>query len=231
VLFVFGATNPWGASAWEFLKLISKKWLKRVVFVIQQADLRSAEEIAAITRHLEQTMLERLGQACPIFPLSAKQAFIAKTSSPPDAQLLAQSGFGKLESYINEDVARGEARLSKLRSVCQTAQVLLRDLGNQVRASMQVVDRDGERLDQLNATLAERKAQSLRQIGGVLWTLSQTYDKSQKRGEELLTEKLTLVQTVKLILNKATGGTTSSRASKASCAKASSARSRIRWSS
>lgn len=202
VLFVFSATNPWGASAWEFLKLISKKWLKRVVFVVQQADLRSPEEINSISKHLEQTMLERLGQACPIFPVSAKQAFTAKARNPPDGPLLEESGFTRLEQYINRDIAGSESRLNKLRSVCSTAHVVLRELGQKVRAAMQLVDRDTERLTGLHLTLEGRKEQSLRQVGGVLWSLKQSYEKSQKRGEELLLEKLTLGQTVKLILNR-----------------------------
>ena len=89
VLFVFSAVNPWGASAWEFLKLISKKWLKRVVFVLQQADLRSPEEIDAIKKHLEQTMMERLGQSCPIFPVAAKKAFIAGADLEPVLESIA----------------------------------------------------------------------------------------------------------------------------------------------
>ncbi len=205
VLFVFSSTNPWAASAWDFLKLISKKWLKRVVFVIQQADLRAPDEIAAITKHLEQTMMERIGHSCPIFAVSAKKAFLAKTSGAPPEEVkatLAETGFTKLESYINEEVAHGEARQGKLRSVCQTAQVMLRDLGGKVREAMEVVERDTERLAQLDHELVARKEQSVRQLGGVVWTLSQSYDRAQKRGEELLLEKLTLGNTFKLIVGK-----------------------------
>ncbi len=205
VLFVFSAVNPWGASAWDFLKLISKKWLKRVVFVLQQADLRAPEEVAAIIKHLEQTMMERLGQSCPIFPVSAKKAFLAKTSGQDASTInaaLAESGFDQLERYINDEVATGEARLGKLRSVAQTAQVLLRDLGAKVREAMEVVEADTRRLAELDHSLVARKEQSVRQLGGVVWTLSQSYDRAQARGEELLREKLTLGNTFKLIIGK-----------------------------
>lgn len=205
VLFVFSAINPWGASAWEFLKLISKKWLKRVVFVLQQADLRDPAEVAAIMKHLEQTMMERIGHACPIFPVSAKKAFLAKTSGLDDAarkEALAATGFDKLEDYINEEVAHGEARMTKLRSVCQTAQIILKDLGGKVREAMEIVERDTTRLAELDHSMVARKEQSVRQLGGVIWTLSQSYDRSAKRGEELLMEKLTLANTFKLIVGK-----------------------------
>ncbi|MDQ3624085.1 MAG: hypothetical protein M3463_16635, partial [Verrucomicrobiota bacterium] len=62
--------------------------------------------------------------------------------------------------------------------------------------------RDTERLTQLDHELEARKEQSLRQVGGLLWTLTQSYDRAQRRGEELLIEKLTLPNTVKLIFNK-----------------------------
>ncbi len=52
VLFVFSVINPWTQSAWELLDLVQKKWLKNVVFVLQQADLRDAAEIEIIHRHL-----------------------------------------------------------------------------------------------------------------------------------------------------------------------------------
>jgi tRNA U34 5-carboxymethylaminomethyl modifying GTPase MnmE/TrmE len=198
IIFVFSATNPWAASAWDFLKLLNKKWLKRVAFVVQQADLRSPEEIASIVQHLEQTILERLGQSCPIFAVSAKAALEAKLAHAD----LAGSGFRRMEGFINDQVATGEPRLGKLRSVCSTSQIMLVDLGARVSEAMAVVERDTTRLKQLGYTLQERKEQSLRQIGGFLWTLAQTYEKAQKRGEELLIEKLTLTQTVKLILNK-----------------------------
>lgn len=205
VLFVFSATNPWVASAWEFLKLINKRWLKRVVFVLQQADLRSPEEIVAISKHLEQTILEKLGHASPIFPVAAKKAFLAKTgggSAESIQQALAESGFDKLEQYVNAEIASGEARVGKLRSVCQTARIILKELGVKVKEAMDVVERDTQRLSELDNGLISRKDQSVRQLDGVIWTLSQSYDKAQRRGEELLLEKLTLANTVKLILNK-----------------------------
>ena len=47
VLFVFSVTNPWGASTWDFLDRIHHQWKKKVVFILQQCDLRTEEEVAA----------------------------------------------------------------------------------------------------------------------------------------------------------------------------------------
>jgi len=47
-LCVFSTTNPWGATAWQFLQHLHRKWLKKVVFVLQQRDLRSPAEVDAV---------------------------------------------------------------------------------------------------------------------------------------------------------------------------------------
>ena len=59
--------NPWGASAWELLRFVNQKWLKNVVFVLQQADLRDPREVEVIEQHLRETANQKLGFAPPIF--------------------------------------------------------------------------------------------------------------------------------------------------------------------
>lgn len=202
VLFVFSITNPWAASAWEFLNFIQQKWLKAVVFVVQQTDLRSPEEVASVVQHLEQTAREKLGDAPPIFAVSAKEALLAKTADEESARQPAESRFGELEAYINNAVTHGEARLGKLRSVCTSGQIALQDLSAKARNAFDIVRKDAERLAGLHTVLDDRKEQSLRQVGGVLWSLTQSYERMQKRGEELLQEKLSWAETLKLVFHK-----------------------------
>src|ERR1051325_9956984 len=78
ILFVFSVTNPWTQSAWEFLKFVQKKWLKNVVFVLQQADLRDAKEIEVIRRHLQETATQQLGVNLPVFAVSARKALLSR---------------------------------------------------------------------------------------------------------------------------------------------------------
>jgi hypothetical protein len=196
-------TNPWAASAWDFLKFVNKKWLKNVVFVLQQCDLRNDIEVDAIVQHLEETVRERLGENHPVFAVSAKKAFLAKTSATDKAGLLAESNFDKLEAYINQSVAGGEARIGKLQAVCQTAQVILGEFAEQAQGAYAVARKDSEKLEHLSLSLEERKKQTQQQLSGVLWTLSQCYERAQRRGEQLLREKLALWQTLKFIFKKA----------------------------
>ncbi len=203
-MFVISATNPWSATAWSFLEHIHRKWLKKVVFVLQQSDLRSPEEVATIIQHMEQTMLQKIGERCPIIPVSARNAWAAhQTSDPAErAERWNGSGLAALEQFIAGNVTAGEAQAEKLRSVCRSAQVILVEHASQVRTTAKTLGQDTQKLEELRGSLAARKEQSIRQIGGAIWTLAQNYERISKRGEELLREKLTLVGTFKLMLGR-----------------------------
>src|SRR5207302_2046149 len=131
-----------------------------------------------------------------------KESLIAKTTATAKEGLFRKSHFDRLETYINTAVARGEAPLAKMRSVCQTGQVVLSDLAEKARGAFATIQKDNERVHQLGVALEDRKEQSLRQVGGVLWSLAQSYERAQKRTEELLLEKLSWGQTVSLIFHK-----------------------------
>lgn len=94
VLFVFSVVNPWGASAWELLKFVNQRWLKNLLFVLQQADLREASELEVITQHLRETAIQRLGflrrfslsrpgkRSSPALPAWTRNCFGRRAISP-----------------------------------------------------------------------------------------------------------------------------------------------------
>src|SRR3954471_10452343 len=124
VLFVFSVTNPWSQSGWQLLDLVQKKWLKNVVFVLQQADLRNSSEIEVIHRHLQDTAKQKLGFAPPIFPVSARKALLVKTTGMARDDLWRESGFGALEEQINRMVTESGVRFIKLQSTASTSGVI-----------------------------------------------------------------------------------------------------------
>jgi len=203
VLFVFSITNPWAASAWDFLDLIHNRWKKKVLFILQQSDLRSPEEIETVAKHLDQTAREKIGSSPPIFAVSAKMAFQAKTGDPANRDaLLAESHFNDLESYIGETIAGGESGAGKLRSVCQSAQVIVRELAEKAKGAFATIQKDNDRIQKMGGILEERKEQSLRQVGGVLWSLAQNFERTQKKSEDLLAERLSWGRTLQLMFRK-----------------------------
>jgi GTPase Era involved in 16S rRNA processing len=125
VIFSFSAMNPWGASAWQFLDRVHRQWMRNVVFVLQQCDLRSPEEIQVITDYMGQLCKQRFGREFPLFTVSAKKAFLARSSGLDRERLLEESGFHPLEKHINSTVTESSTRLTKIQSALQIARNML----------------------------------------------------------------------------------------------------------
>ncbi len=121
VIFVFSAMNPWGASAWQFLEKVHRHWMRHVVFVLQQCDLRTDEEVAAIVDYMRQLCRQRFEREFPIFPVSAKKAYLARSGGLDRDRLMAESGFTALEAHISRAIGSTGQRLGKLTSALRTA--------------------------------------------------------------------------------------------------------------
>ncbi len=202
VLFVFSVTNPWTQSAWELLHFVQKKWLKNVVFVLQQADLREAGEIEVIRRHLADTALQRIGVVPPIFAVSARKALLARTTGLDKKRLLEESGFTALEEQINAIVSSSSMRMLKLTSACRSAQIMLDEVAEEVKGSFETIKRDEAHLARLHSTLQVRKDQTLRQVNGFLRGVEQACRDSADEGMKLLEKKLSFWRTWKLIFSR-----------------------------
>ena len=203
VLFVFSVVNPWGASAWELLRFVNQKWLKNVVFVLQQADLREPREVEVIEKHLKDTANEKLGFAPPIFAVSARKAFLARTTGVDKARLWEESRFAPLEQHINLMVDESKNGLRKLVSTCQTATVILSDSAQRVRNILATIVRDEEQLSRLENILETRKEQTLRQVGGFLRGIEQACRQCETQGQKLLEHNLSFWRTWRLVFGKA----------------------------
>ncbi|TLD68221.1 hypothetical protein FEM03_23730 [Phragmitibacter flavus] len=125
VIFVFSAMNPWGASAWQFLEKVHRTWMRNVVFVLQQCDLRAPEELEAIQSYMKQLCKQRFGREFVLFPVSGKKAFLARSSGLDRERLLAESGFTALEEHISKSIGSAGSRVGKLGMAMKIAQDIL----------------------------------------------------------------------------------------------------------
>ncbi|HCN28279.1 MAG TPA: hypothetical protein DIT64_05790 [Verrucomicrobiales bacterium] len=171
VIFVFSAMNPWGASAWQFLDKVHKHWMRHVIFILQQCDLRSTEEIQVITDYMAQLTSQRYGQHFPIFAVSAKKAYLARSSGLDRERLLEDSGFLPLESHISSLVGHNAARLHKMAGTTRLARQLLENL----RQSVESTAADSRRaLALIQEFITERELQVDRTLKKILPALDAT---------------------------------------------------------
>jgi GTPase SAR1 family protein len=202
VLFVFSVVNPWSQSAWDLLNFVQKKWLKNVVFVLQQADLRESKEIEVIHRHLRDTAMQKLGFAPPVFPVSARKALLARTTGLNKEGLWQESQFGPLEDQISHMVTESGVRILKLRSTARTAGVILEEVAEEIRGCFDTILRDEEQLTRVEEFLRARKDQTLRQVAGFLRGVEQACREGARQGTKLLEEKLSFWRTWRLVWSR-----------------------------
>ena len=202
VLFVFSVVNPWSQSAWDLLNFVQKKWLKNVVFVIQQADLREASEIDLIYRHLQDTAMQKLAFTPPIFPVSARKALLARTTGLDKERLWKESQFGPLEDQINHMVTESGTRILKLQSTARTAGVILGDAADQIRGCFETILSDERELSRVEEFLQARKDQTLRQVAGFLRGVEQACREGERQGTRMLEERLSFWRTWRLIWSR-----------------------------
>jgi small GTP-binding protein len=190
VIFVFSAINPWGASAWQFLEKVHRQWMRNVIFVLQQSDLRSPEEIQVITDYMRQLCQQRFGRQFPLFPVSAKHAYLARSSGIDREGLLNASGFPPLETYISSTVTRADSRSVKLRSTLDLAAQNLVILQQQLAHSQAAATRRLDTLQELATECDLQVQRTLMKIQPAIDATERDYHESAIRVANVASEIL-----------------------------------------
>ncbi|MCB9248453.1 MAG: dynamin family protein [Ignavibacteriales bacterium] len=138
VLFVFPAKNPHTQSAWDLLDFVSEEWKKKVVFVLQQADLARPDELKTNIEKVKEYAIKR-GIESPI---------VFTTSAILELEGKENSGFEEVRNFIHNTITGGKHLKLKLQSILDT--------------SDQVISKSGESLKQLKATLDKDMAFALK---------------------------------------------------------------------
>ncbi|MBW2367716.1 MAG: dynamin family protein, partial [Deltaproteobacteria bacterium] len=118
VLFVFPAKNPHTRTAWELLDYISEEWRKQVIFILQQADLATSEELQVNT--------EKVWEYATGHGIDTPRIF--STSAKWEAENDPRSGFDAIRSHIRTTVTGGRHLFLKLSGVLATGEKVLKKI-------------------------------------------------------------------------------------------------------
>ncbi len=193
VLFVFSVTNPWGASTWEFLDRIHHQWKKKIVFILQQCDLRTEEEVSAILEHLQKTAHHRFGQHFPTFAVSAKTAFLAKTSGLANDDLSRKSQIEGLERYIAGVVESSEPRLVKLIHAWRASCFVLGEIKETLGAASEIIRADDELLSELEPACRTQQERTLKKCEPLFEAFDQSFMAAGLQAEPLLDSEFRVI--------------------------------------
>ena len=191
VIFTFSVTNPWGATTWDLLDRIHNQWKKKILFVLQQCDLRTDEEVSAILEHLQKTAAHRFGVRFPTFAVSAKQAFLAKTDGLDTEVLWNASNFGELEGFISDVVESSETRLTKLINAWRAACYVLGETRDKLGTASEIIRADNELLSGLNLAATQQEERTQGKFELLFEALDKSYMAAGLQAEPLLERRLT----------------------------------------
>jgi len=171
VIFVFPAKNPHTGSSWDLLELIKKDWHRKIVFVLQQADLASQHELATNRERVKQYAHERNVQNPIVFTLSAKR----------EVDDASDSGFAEFRQFLREAVESGEVWQMKVEGGRDTLRRVLSRLLARLQSEEAALSDDRAFYEQLLAKVDGRRerARSLQRL--VVDSLCATYDRLSVR--------------------------------------------------
>lgn len=167
VFFLFPAKNPHTRSAWEFLDFVHRQWHKRVVFILQQADLADETELAVNTAKVREYAVDRGIDSPVIFQASARMEFAGQK----------ESGFTQIRTFIRETVTGGRHFYLKLRSVMDTGEQVLKRVYDALTQLRKQLDADKQVAEKMELLLFEGRAATSADIRTAVDRLLEQYDK------------------------------------------------------
>ena len=188
IVFVFEAKNPYRQSAWDFFKFIHDEWRKKVIFVLQQKDLMSAEDLAVNMNGVRE-YAEKQGIHQPqIFATSAK---LEKDGEK------TESGFIPVRHYILENITGGKAPVLKLENSVSTCLRINDSIREGLDLRQQQWEVDLEFRKDIKSTLDNQELKSNRQVDQLVENILAGYDRTTQVKEQELREGLSFFSLVR----------------------------------
>lgn len=168
IVFVFEARNPYRQSAWTFFNFIHEDWRKKIIFVLQQKDLLTEEDLKVNIQGVHDYAVKK-GIPDPItFAVSAK----LELENSHEA-----SGYLPLRAYIKENITGGKAPGLKLQNNITTSKNINERISSGVNDRKKQWESDIVFRNIITQTLDEQSVKSSAQVDQLVGNLLSTYDR------------------------------------------------------
>jgi|GEM_PF-451951 len=174
VVFVFSAANPHTKSAWELLTLIRKEWHRKMVFVLQQADRASEDELSINRDHVTQYARDRQVENPTVFTLSANREMSG----------IPESGFSEFRSYLQSAIACGEVWRMKVEGSYQTLRSVMTRLLAHLRREKEAIEEERAFYEDLVRKVGAHEATAYSLKLAIVEKLTTTYDSLARQSED-----------------------------------------------
>ncbi|NJK55740.1 MAG: hypothetical protein HC939_06955 [Pleurocapsa sp. SU_5_0] len=188
IFFIFFAKNPYTRSAWELLDFVNSEWRKKVVFVLQQADLAKPEELAKN----QEKLAELAGQKGIPSPVVFATSVEWEVNGEQDL-----SGFKEVRNYIQQTLKDGSTKKLKLQGVRKTSEQIIDLLRKDLVMVQHQLIKDQAVVSKIKTKLLQNKRQSGFELESLINRLLTKYDLITTRVKTDFREQLSLFTLVK----------------------------------
>ncbi|MDX1913027.1 MAG: dynamin family protein [Saprospiraceae bacterium] len=188
VIFVFEAKNPYRQSAWDFFDFIHRDWHKKIIFILQQKDLMSAEDLAVNERGLHDFAVKKGLTEPVIYATSAKAELEGRYD---------QSNFSSVRDYIRTHVTGGRGAALKLKNNLATSHHILERLRADLDTRAEQFRQDTEFRTDIRHTLDHQEGKSNHHVSLLIENLLNGYDRITRNIEQELSDGLSFPSLLK----------------------------------
>lgn len=181
VIFVFEAKNPYRQSAWDFFRFIQKDWHKKLVFVLQQKDLMSQEDLITNIEGVRKYAQNQGIDQPEIFAVSALEELKGNHQ---------ESGFEELKVFIQDRITGGQAPVLKMLSKINTAQQVSERLAKGIDDRQEQLKSDEAFREDISSSLDEYQRLTRNQVNNLVENILDSYDKTTIKVRAELNEGL-----------------------------------------
>jgi GTPase SAR1 family protein len=185
--FVLFGKNPYQKSAWDFLDFVSAEWRKKVVFILQQADLLKPADLERNIERVKEYAHQK----------QIKSPIIFATSAERELNHEEGSGFSEVRDYIKDMVSSGESYKIKLRSVSGTTQKIIDALAGDVQALELQLETDKRITESIKQKIEAGKTRSRYEIDNLVDRLVGRYDSISTRIKREFRESLAVFTVIR----------------------------------
>jgi len=190
VVFVFLAKTPYNKTAWDLLSFVKDQWKRKVIFVLQQADLEP--EHLPLQRESVRAYAMQRGVTDPvIFATSAKLELDGKAD---------MSGFEDVRRFIRAKVTGGKHLYEKLEGQMGTASSLCETVEKSLAAARGQLESDQALQRRIQSKLACGAGRSAKEIDALVDRLVTKYDSIAAEFKKEFREGLEVLSIIKRIL-------------------------------
>ncbi len=188
IAFVFEAKNPYRQSAWDFFDYIHESWHKKVIFILQQKDLLSQEDLLINEAGVREQAARKGLRDINLFSVSALEEKQGQSHS---------SGFGALRLYIQQHITGGQAPTLKLASNLVAAERIADRIADGYQLRHQQYEVDLAFREDISQTLKHQTQLAGRQVDLMIENLLAGYDASATSKSAELQQLLSFGSVVK----------------------------------